>query len=142
MLHAVWSSTEDLDGCGSDSDLLIASNAGSGWSGPSLLNANAVTDEREDGAPRLLEASDGTLHVVWWSANDLRGTGYDTDICHATLEGAIWTLPTLVNATGFSDDEPDTWPRIVEDAAGTIHVIWESEADADGAGLDERLAAR
>jgi predicted outer membrane repeat protein len=138
-LHAVWHSSEDLDDeAGIDDDIFYASNTGTGWSAPSLLNTNGTTDTRNDWDPQIIEDSSGTLHAVWESQEDIDGAGTDFDIFCATNSGTGWSAPSLLNANGTTDSGDDYLPQIIEDSSGGVfHVVWESDEDLNGtAGTD------
>ena len=136
-LHAVWHSNEDYAGAGGDYDIFCATNSGSGWSTPSLLKTNGTTDSGTDAYPQLIEDSSGTLHAVWHSSEDLDNkAGYDDDIFYAYNNGTGWSEPSLLNINGNTDTRDDWDPRIIEDSNGTLHTVWESEEDIDGADTD------
>ncbi len=133
-LHAIWQSDENLNGTsGTDKDIFYASNNGSGWTFPILVNVNGNSDSRPDEAPRMIIDSYGTLHAVWFSYENLNGTaGLDADIFYATNSGSGWTAPIVLNTNGMTDSGGDYFPVIIEDASKTLHVVWCSEEDLGG----------
>jgi predicted outer membrane repeat protein len=126
-LYAVWHSNAGGDG---DYDIFYATNSGSGWSAPSLLNINGTTDEGVDAYPQIIEDSSGKLHAVWHSDENLFNVaGYDYDIFYATNSGSGWSYPCLLNTNGTTDTGNDWDPQIIEDSGGTLYAVWESEED-------------
>ena len=86
-----WISTEDLHGAlGTDYDVLWASSmdAGTSWTAPRALDANAFSDSGIDLAPRLVTDTLGNWVMVWYSDDDRGGTiGADFDIFISTGVG-------------------------------------------------------
>jgi hypothetical protein len=64
---AVWQSSEDLSGAGTDRDIFVArsSDNGAAWFAPAVLNSNAATDSGDDVAPRIATDGAGNWVAVW-----------------------------------------------------------------------------
>ena len=113
---AVWRSGEDLDGIGTDGDILTAHSIDNGatWSDPVALNTDAATDS-ESGPTDTDEccqlATDGAGHwvAIWHSYEDLGGIGTDADIfvARSTDNGATWTDPDALNSSATTDSSDD-----------------------------------
>ena len=93
-------------------------------------------------------ATDGGGHwvTVWYSTHTLGdAVGADPDIFVSTSmdNGATWTAPVLLNATGAFDLDHDILPQLTTDGAGNWVVVWESIEDVDGtpAGVVDVFAA-
>jgi len=137
-LHAVWHSSENLDGtAGPDDDIFYASKNGGNWSAPSLVNTSGTSDTGDDWDPQIVAASDGSLKVVWESNEDMDEADTDYDIFCTTNSGFGWSVPRLLNVNGKIDSGDDYLPQIIEDSSGGIfHVVWESNEDLAGSGTD------
>lgn len=107
----VWGSNEDLLGAESDFDIFISrsSNNGMNWTAPSMLNTNAATDSGSDGGPRIDSDRAGNWICVWYSKEDISGSGSDTDILSArsTNTGTTWSTPNLVESSAAIDTGED-----------------------------------
>ncbi len=121
---AAWQTTDTLAGTiGSDLDLLVARSvdAGVSWSSAAPLNADAVTDSREDNKVRI--ASDGNSNwvAVWKSAP----TGADTFLLSAgsSDNGLSWSAPIPLNQNP-SGSSFELQADIATDGAGTWAVVW------------------
>ncbi len=129
---AAWSSTEDVGGAGTDSDILSAVITITGASTSSVgavvaVNTNAATDTRQDQFPRL--AVDGSDIVAAWQSNeDISGAGTDYDVAVATSStgGASWSAPALPDAAFTSDTADDVAPALATDGAGLFTLVWTS----------------
>jgi hypothetical protein len=136
---AVWQSDENLNGIGTDTDILVARSTDNGatWTSAAALNTNAVTDERVDTAPKI--ASDGQGHwiAVWQSLKHVGlAVARDIHMARSTDNGASWTPPVPLNAKAGLDTGANTSPHIATDRHGRWVVVWESENDIDGSGMD------
>ncbi|GAG40277.1 unnamed protein product, partial [marine sediment metagenome] len=109
---AVWDSTENLGGIGTDYDILVARSTDNGatWTDPAPLNTNAATDSGADVCPQVTTDGGGGWVSVWYSHDDLGGTiGTDKDILYATEYippyppvGGIAELPGVSDSSGRS----------------------------------------
>jgi parallel beta-helix repeat protein/predicted outer membrane repeat protein len=137
-LYAVWESTDNVGGSGTDYDILFAVNSGSGWSAPELVNTNGTGDSSNDFHPQIVKDSSGTLHAVWHSWGDTGPTGTDYDVFYASNNGGGWSAPSLLNTNGTSDGlSVDEYPQIIVDSSGKLHAVWHSTANLnDEAGTD------
>ncbi|MCP4643593.1 MAG: exo-alpha-sialidase [bacterium] len=137
---AVWQSTENLSGAGTDKDIFIARSTDNGatWTAPALLNTNATADSRLDRAPDIATDGSGNWSAVWYSRENLSGAGTDSDIfiARSTDNGASWTAPSLLNTNATTDSGNDEAPQIATDGLGNWLAVWESFEDLSGAGMD------
>ncbi|MEE9294186.1 MAG: thrombospondin type 3 repeat-containing protein [Phycisphaerae bacterium] len=150
---AVWWSDENLDGIGTDWDILVArsSDGGTTWTDPVPLNTNAASDSGDDTAADIATDGAGNWVVVWDSNNPFEGSlniGDDTDILVTRitttdlLSGQTWSDPVALNhnapgGTGGDIGTFDVRPRIATDKAGHWVVVWDSAEDIGGIGTDQ-----
>jgi hypothetical protein len=143
-VYAVWSSSHDPGGAGSDSDLLIskldaagAEKADSPWQPTFLLLEHFQTDTGEDSMPRISVGQD-TIDVVWQSTEALAfdAAGTDWDIFHAQVP-RMAPLPSntavgVANTNAFADSGDDQYPALAALPGGTVVMAWESVDDLGG----------
>ena len=108
-----------------------------GFGTPAALNTNSVTDSMDDIHPRI--ATDGKDHwvAVWHSAEDLGGTGADSEIfvSLSSDNGTTWTDPATLNTNAATDDPAfgqDLNPVIATDKKGNWVVVWHSRENLGG----------
>ena len=79
---AVWHSTENLGGIGTDYDILVARSTDNGatWTDPEPLDDHAGDDIGADCTPQTTTDAAGNWVAVWRSNEDLGGIGTDNDI--------------------------------------------------------------
>ena len=104
--------------------IVISRFVGGAWETPERINA----DDGEQFDPALALAPNGTLHVVYWQAND--GVW---DIRHQALANAgdAWTLPVVISAPGDVSCRPS-----VAIHNGLLAVVY--EVHPNGAGTDPK----
>jgi hypothetical protein len=144
---AVWASTEDLGGAGTDEDLLVSRSLdnGTSWIAATLLNSNGASDFifTQDRAPQIATDAVGTWVVVWQSNDDMGGAiGADEDIfvARSTTNGATWSSATFLNTNAGSDNGADVEPQVITDGAGTWLAVWSSSDTLGGTlGTDSDL---
>ncbi len=133
-LYCVWESFSNISGAGTDADLFYATNSGSGWSAPTLLNTNGTTDTGGDYSPVIIERSNGDLVCVWHSTDSLNGTaGTDFDIFYSTNTGSGWAAPAVLHTYFNSDpsDQKEDFPHLIEDSSGNLWCVCESKGTDD-----------
>jgi cysteine-rich repeat protein len=118
----VWAATN-----GGDTDIFVArsTNAGTTWSAPAPLYADAASDIGNDDRPQIAFDDAGTWLVVW----DAPGRfGNDRDVLYArSLDGGVgWTAPAAVGSNATTDRGTDQRPQAASDGAGGWLVVWAS----------------
>lgn len=135
---AAWYSHEDINGIGTDSDVIYvrSENSGASWSAPGHLNSNAPSDMGNDLIPRLAYAPDGTWLAVWRTHDPDVGGGIGTDgdlVWSKSADGGQTWLPLRVlNSHAWTDSGVDAWARPVFGGDGVWRVFWKSRADTTG----------
>lgn len=119
---AVWAATN-----GADTDIFVArsTNAGSTWSTPAPLYADAASDAGNDDRPQIAADAGGTWLVVW----DAPGRyGNDRDVLYArSLDGGVgWTAPAALGSNATTDRGTDQRPQAAPDGAGGWLAVWAS----------------
>ncbi|MCP4645667.1 MAG: hypothetical protein GY851_34800, partial [bacterium] len=126
---AVWESSENFSGAGTDRDILVSRSTDNGatWTASVPLNTTATTDSSGDYAPRITTDGAGNWVTVWCSYEDLSGAGTDGDIfmSRSTDAGVTWTAPALLNTDAATDSESDTHPHVMTDGVGNWVAAWE-----------------
>lgn len=141
---AVWASTYDLNGSGTDADIFVARSTddGASWGQTQLLNSTALDDNATFGRDLHPEiACDGdTWVVVWDSTYALSGADTaDEDIFYAlsTDAGRNWSTAKFLNSYAESDaNDTDRNPAIAQDKAGRWMVAWEANHNFGSSGTD------
>ncbi len=134
---AVWTSTHDMEGKGTDADILVSTSADNGmtWSEAGLLNSTAISDGgATDEKPWLATDGNGTWLVAWASDSGLAKGGNDKDILYArsTVNGASWSSAALLNNTGAFDSANDDEPYVVCGAGASWMITWQTTYNLDG----------
>ncbi len=115
----------------------LAAPAAAQFFPPGVVNPFADVDPGEDLFASHVIADDGTMHVVWASSNPYPGIGdSDPDILYSTNSGAGWSAPIAVNSWATTDSDVDERPRLAIAEDGSLHCIWQSQHDFNGAGTD------
>ena len=121
----LWESVEDINGAGTDRDILVAhsNDDGFSWTDPTILSPDSATENRGDAFPAIAVDDRGNWVTVWQSGT-LAG---DQDIL-----GSLLILPDC-NRNGIGDHlELADDPSKDCDANG---ILDECEPDADGDGV-------
>lgn len=114
-IWVVWVS--DRMGVGNDELFYkTSSNYGLNWS----LDTRFTEALGYDSNPSIMQASDGTIWVVW--ASDRTGN-YDLFYKTSPDNGASWSYDTPLTI----DPNRDTSPSIMQATNGTIWVVWSSD---------------
>ena len=143
-VYAVWASTHDGGGAGTDYDLYIAkrdsgtAKATSSWQGSFLLINHFGVDTGDDMAPAIAVGAE-TIDVAWESDSGLGfgSAGTDTDIFHVRVPRTS-ALPAdigvgVVNPNAFGDSGADTGVSLAVVPGGEVFFAWES---TDALGTD------
>ncbi|MFC1736419.1 sialidase family protein [Candidatus Hydrogenedentota bacterium] len=138
-IHAIWCSGREIDGPEyTDYDIFCASNSGSGWSTPVLVNVDGGSDTRDDIYPEMIVDGFGTMHAVWMAIDDIdNGPYYDYQLFYTMNKGAGWTTPRVMDSVYSWDVEWIPSPALALDSSRTLHAAWPSRKDLNGtAGTD------
>ncbi|MCP4641006.1 MAG: exo-alpha-sialidase, partial [bacterium] len=115
------------------------------WTPPGALNTNATSDSGADWSPQVTTDGLGHWVGVWYSYDDLAGTGTDSDIfvARSADNGMTWTASVPLNTNALTDSEHDGSPQVATDGLGHWVAAWESREDVSSAGTDfDILVAR
>jgi hypothetical protein len=131
-LHAVWFSDCAAlagGGTGGDADVFHAILEPEGWGPAELVNTNGETDSGRDYYSAMAIGTDGRVHVVWASEENIGGTvGNDWDIFYAVRDGSGWSAPEPADSEAGSDqnssDPNDDTPALAVGEDGTVFVAW------------------
>lgn len=128
---AVWTSGENLDGIGTDDDILVShsSDKGISWSPAKPLNTNAAADQGDDGVAFVATDGAGIWIAVWSSDEPFIGgmnLGDDSDILVAKSmdNGETWTDPMPLENDAASDARSGGNVVLETDANGVWIAIW------------------
>ncbi|KKD60609.1 hypothetical protein RN22_09905 [Grimontia sp. AD028] len=134
---AVWSSNEDINGAGTDSDIVfvVSTDNGETWTTPNWLNDYAMSETKQDWQPRV-KVFDNHWIVVWVSNFDLDGgISSDRDILfsYSDDKGVSWSSPEYLNSAAQSDlaSDADYFPELDINANGIGAAIWSAHHGDD-----------
>ncbi|MEW8660421.1 MAG: FG-GAP-like repeat-containing protein, partial [Candidatus Thiodiazotropha endolucinida] len=109
------------------------------WNNDGSLSGSPVVvanDADVQGAPSVESLSDGTLLVVWQSANQ-DGSGLGAYAQHLSVTGDLYGSAQLINTTTSGDQG---LPRIAELNNGDIIATWQSDnLDTDGKAVVQKV---
>jgi hypothetical protein len=107
-----------------EGDLFISRSTDNGatWSVPQLLNADGMSDAREDVDPDL--ATDGLSWIACWRYKDDPNDDYDLMYSVSTDRGQSWSAPVALNADAGTDARYDAEPHLAADHSGNWIVVW------------------
>ncbi|MEW8524566.1 MAG: Ig-like domain-containing protein [Candidatus Thiodiazotropha endolucinida] len=109
------------------------------WNNDGSLSGSPVVvanDADVQGAPSVESLSDGTLLVVWQSANQ-DGSGLGAYAQHLSVTGDLYGSAQLINTTTSGDQG---LPRIAELNNGDIIATWQSDnLDTDGKAVAQKV---
>jgi predicted neuraminidase len=120
----------------------IVSRAGAGFGRTRTLNSDARTEPagKFDVDPHVLLVADGRLRAVWQSFGGQTGSDSDILFAHSSDGGHTWRDPQPLNLNAYSDQGPDTGPRIATNGKGRILCAWQSRETFGGElGLDSDI---
>jgi hypothetical protein len=131
---AVWRSSEDVGGAGTDADVFSARSldGGATWSTPAVVNDDAPTNGH-DQEPDL--ASGGGTFVAVWTGN-LASAGFDIGFARSTDTGATWTPAAALDPAAAAESNSNREPKIATDGLGNCVTVWGS-TDTLGGTLGE-----
>ncbi|MFC1736025.1 hypothetical protein ACFL1X_07895 [Candidatus Hydrogenedentota bacterium] len=131
VVHIVWACDWKTD-AGEDYPVFYMHSVEEGWSEPQAIDGNTGIAR----GPRMAIDSKGDIHVVWDAYKGSEGYGDDMDVFYASNSGGSWSEPVLVNTFGIDDSERDKSPAIHVDMNDSAHVVWISEHDLSGTGIN------
>ncbi len=111
-IWVVWQSRETAD---FDLVCKTSSDGGASWSDKISL----TTDTNDDEQPSIMQASDGTIWIVWVSN---RTQNDDLFCMTSSNNGVSWSETQLT-----TNNLTDFFPSIMQASDGTIWVVWESD---------------
>lgn len=133
-VHVVWLG-KYIGGPDVGSHIFYARRGPGGWDSPDIVNAAAV-DGYSYGSHMILQG--GTPHVVWATTSAYGGSGNDIDVFYSRLVAGSWIAPEFVNDAA-NDGAADRLPQIAGSPNGDLHVVWGSDLDPAGTGIDTDL---
>lgn len=135
-IHVAWVFNADPIGLGDD-DIFYTVNSGSGWSAAEMVNSSyGITDTGNDRNPDIAVDGNGEAHLVWDSKSNFTGQGTDAEVVYSIRTGGAWSAPQFVNTYAFTDGAEDVLPAIGVTSDATPHVVWTSDLDVNGSGID------
>ncbi len=142
----VWVSSDSQGGgTGKDRDILFALSIDGGqtWSAPKPVNTNAATDSGDDLSPRI--AFGGGRWYVTWQSTETYGGQFKADnnifmTGDTVTNGAFsWFTPSVAHSTASTDAGDDDSPDIAVDGQAKWVIVWSSDTDINGKGLDNDI---
>lgn len=97
---------------------------GTSWSAPLQVFDGAAVGSDLVGAPSLLTAEDGSLHIIW-KQQSIQGDG-------ALQPRSLYYTRSEDGGQTFNDaervvEEPVAWREIVTDGKGNLHLLWQPQ---------------
>ncbi len=96
--------------------------------------------------PKVAVDGSGRVHVIWEdncaqveSCESLIPNNFPPDIFHRVFNGAWSEITVVSSAVG---DDLSSYPDIVADSNGDIHVVWQDTGDIDSNGADADIYHR
>jgi hypothetical protein len=138
-LHVVYSDESNIQGSGSDSDIIYKHYDVSlqTWSTPVVVSYNK-SNTRISHEPVVKTSPEGTPHIVWIDASDVNGAGIDWDIFHSRFVPSTGTWSSAYVVSSESSTTSD-YPDFAFDALGNLYVCWTDMVNYGGAGDDSDI---
>ncbi|GGK26111.1 sialidase family protein [Aliivibrio fischeri] len=131
----IWSSSEDINGSGNDSDIVFSHSEDNGktWTTPKLINNYADDDSSRDWSPQI-SLKENRWVAVWSSSRSLDPIDNTDDMdiltSYSLDNGVTWSTPIYVNQTTISDDKTDYFNQFDMNDSGYGVVAWAGEHDS------------
>ena len=134
-VHVVW--TRQISQAAA-TDVNYSWRDGSGWHPQEIVNhAYSDTVQGVNAESSLAMDRNGIPHVAWRSQINYNNAGVDPDIFYSNRSSGAWSDPEFINQEAANDGALDYHPAIAFDPAGiTLHAVWASDLDIQGAGPD------
>lgn len=110
------------------------------------LLLSETTPVQDAFSPKVAVDGSGRVHVVWEdncsqeeTCEHIIPNNFPPDIFHRVFDGE-WSDITVVSAA--TGDDQSSYPDIVADSDGNIHVVWQDTGDIDSNGADADIYHR
>jgi len=135
-LHVVYSDESNIQGSGSDSDIVYKQYDANlqTWSTPVVVSYDN-NNTRISHVPVVKTNPEGISHIVWVDASDVNGAGIDWDIFHSRYDPSTgtWSSASVVSSeSSITSDYPD----FAFDTLGNVYISWTDMVNYGGAGDD------
>ncbi len=133
-LHVVWRDQTNYMGAGGEYDIFYKC-----WNATTMQwMTTVVVSTESDGtsySPTIAVDNWGHVYVAWYDNMDYSGSGSDPDIFYKRWNATtgIWTITEVVST---ESDATSSYPDIVVDIAGHVHITWDDITDYNGCGSD------
>ncbi len=132
-LHVVYWDETDYLSCGVDKDIFYKkwSSSSSTWGVAEVVSTES---DDESSNPQICVADDGHIYVVWTDDSDYDFCGTDRDIFfkHKPI-GEDWSTTVVLS---WLSDQGSTFPSMICENNGRIHVVWADFSDILDTGID------
>jgi hypothetical protein len=104
--------------------LVLSKDQGTTWSEPVQVFDGAAAGFDLVGAPALMTAANGIVHVIW-KVQSIQGDGVPQPLSlfYAQSENGGQTF----NDADLVVEEPVVWQEIVTDSKGNLHILWQPQ---------------
>lgn len=147
-IYVVWEDPYTTDGSGTDYDIQFRCNlSGAGWQGIQVLSEEVPGQNHNTKMSMTpsIAVENGNIYVVWYDENGTDNSGPEFDVYYlCNLTGTHWEELQIISEPVPGQNycnQQDALPEIVVDN-GRIIVVWESENDTNGCGLDWDIVFR
>ncbi len=136
-IHVAWEDGTDYNGAGPLADIFYKS-----WDATSQTWSitEVVSTESTGGStyPSLAVDAAGNVHIAWLDWTDYAGSGPDDDIFYKSRDATsqTWSITEVVST---ESTDTSSYPSLVADVGGNIHVVWHDQTDYAGAGTDSDI---
>lgn len=134
FVHLIWTDGTDMLSAGTDYDIFYKKFLTSltTWSTTQLVTTESPNHSRD---ARMCVDSEDSIHVFWQDLSDYEDSGTDYDIFYKAYDSLLsaWTTTEVIS---IYSDEYSALAVPVFDDKGTLHLVWEDQADYAGSGTD------
>jgi hypothetical protein len=138
-LHVVYSDESNIQGSGSDSDIIYKHYDANlqTWSTPVVISYNNSNTQFSH-IPVVKTSPEGSLHIVWMDGSDVNGAGLDLDIFHSRFvpSTGIWSPAYVISSESSTNSD---YPDFTFDTLGNLYVCWTDMVNYGGAGDDSDI---
>jgi hypothetical protein len=140
-IYLVWEDTSNLNGAGTDSDIMYRYFDGNSWSKIDIVSEPKIGKNINlgDSHEPDIVVENGNVYVVWYDNNNTNKSGSDYDIFYrSNMTGKGWDSIQVISEPVIMADNNLGWSisPTIDVENGSIHVCWQDDSNFNNAAVD------